>query len=119
MTGGRAADFSGGDLGQGVALIGIRPFVDDYPRGPVAVGYRPRGADHRDEAESVQGDIVEMPVGYAKDPRSQAFPVGRTSRHLGDDAGAQIIAIAGLEPVALDTPIRHDLLPWCSSGWSG
>src|SRR4029453_17730046 len=100
----RPAGLAAGDLGQRAALGIIGLGVDDAAEHPAAVRHDPPGADDQGELQAVEDDVAVPAAIDAVDHERHAVLVRRLALRVGEDAGAEIVAVAALHVFAADLP---------------
>ena len=113
----RAADIAGADLPDRIDLRSARLVVDDQPDGPIAARHWAIDRDRNNEGDAAKVGIAGRSVVNAHHNGGNTGIVGRLRLHVGVDARAKIIAIAGLEILAGNAPVRssHDAPYWFCS----
>jgi hypothetical protein len=106
----RATGLSAHDVRERAALGFVGPGIDDAAEYPAAVRHDPAGADDQGELQAVEHDVAVAAAIDAVDHERDAVLVRGLALRVGEDAGAEIVAIATLHVLAADLPglLSHD-----------
>lgn len=93
------------NLAQRFLLLRARALVYDQTHGPIPLSHWAWGTGCDNECEVVQRHLTVMPFRHVKDGCGRARVLCGLRGQVGNDARAQIIAVASLEIVTADLPV--------------